>query len=46
MSSEQAEIESDITDSDTTDSYHVSSTTDDVLSKNKGNNIMQYFTIV
>lgn len=45
MSSEQAEIESDITDSDTTDSYQVSSTTD-VLSKNKGNNIMHYITIV
>lgn len=39
MSSQQIEIESDVTetnDSDTTDSYHVSSTTDDMSFKNKG----------
>lgn len=41
MSSQQVEVESDITetnDSDTTDSYQVvSSTTDDIILKKKGN---------
>lgn len=40
MSSQQVEVESDITetnDSDTTDSYEVSSTTDGIMEKKKGN---------